>query len=183
MKGDRDLLALRRSLSPDVRIVGDEPAPAAPERKGRKRPKERRQPARRQSPSEHDEQAGLFAWAAREEEVYPELRNLFAIPNGGKRHPAVAVQMKEEGQKAGVPDCFLAAARCEGGQIRHGLFVELKQSDRSNHPSHAQREWFERLRAAGYKVVVCYGEEEARAAILAYLALSVDDRGEEKKGD
>jgi hypothetical protein len=144
--------ALRRSISPDVQIMDNDaqrPAIVTP-------------PA---TPSEHDEQVALFAWAAVNEAVHPELANMFAIPNGGHRHLAVAAMLKQEGVRAGVPDCFLAVRRGQWG----GLFLELKRADRTNHATPAQEQWSERLRAAGYLVVICYGADDAITAIQTYL--------------
>jgi hypothetical protein len=119
--------------------------------------------------SEHDEQCRLFAWASANEAVHPELSMLFAIPNGGARHPAVAAQLKAEGVKAGVPDCLLAVARGErNGKIYNGLFIEMKR--KPNKPTQAQQEWIMRLRYYGYSAVVAYGCDEAISAIMAYLA-------------
>ncbi len=117
------------------------------------------------APLEHDEQSALFAWADAMQDTHPELAMLFAIPNGGARHPAVAAQLKAEGVKAGVPDIMLAVARGRW----HGLFVELKRVDHSNHATSAQRAWIEMLRRYGYSAVVVYGAQAAQQAIMAYL--------------
>jgi hypothetical protein len=116
--------------------------------------------------SEHEEQVALFEWAAREEANHPELAQLFAVPNGGKRHPAVAAQLKAEGTKAGVPDVLLDVAR---GKF-HGLRIEMKRTDRSNGPTPEQKEWIARYRHYGYSAVVCYGAQDAINVITAYLA-------------
>lgn len=126
------------------------------------------------APTEHEEQVALFAWAAAHEAQHPELAMLFSVPNGGERHPAVAAKMKAEGQKAGVPDVCLPVARGDasnGGKVFHGLFVELKKSDHSNHATAAQKEWIDRLRGYGYSAVVCYGADEAIRTITHYLSL------------
>ena len=121
--------------------------------------------------SEHEEQVALFEWAAMAQAEHPELAMLFAIPNGGQRHPAVAAQLKAEGVRAGVPDLFLAVARgISGGKVYHGLFVELKRADHSNHTTAAQNEWIDRLRHYGFAVVVAYGADEAINMITTYLA-------------
>ncbi len=147
--------ALRRSLSPDVEVV-DDGAPLAANAGAL---------GVDVAPLEHDEQAALFAWADAMQGEHPELCMLFAIPNGGHRFPAVAAMLKREGVKAGVPDVFLACARGRW----HGLFVELKRADRSNHATSAQRAWMEMLRRYGYSAVVAYGAQEAQQAIMAYL--------------
>ncbi|RQV98735.1 VRR-NUC domain-containing protein, partial [bacterium] len=88
---------------------------------------------------EHLEQAALFQWTSMNEERIPELKNLFAIPNGGHRHKAVAAKMKAEGVKAGVPDILLACP-CDGF---HGLFIEMKAG--KNRTTKNQNEWIQRL--------------------------------------
>lgn len=42
-------------------------------------------------PHEHNEQAALFHWSVYVENQIPELKLLFAIPNGGHRYKAVAL--------------------------------------------------------------------------------------------
>ena len=123
--------------------------------------------AKKRSQPEHDEQVRLFNWARDNEEEYPELRNMFAIPNGGARHLFVAKKLKAEGVKAGVLDIFLATPRDQGMEKYNGLFIELKYGN--NKPSKHQKEWITRLTLAGYQCEVCYGFEEARSVILEYL--------------
>ena len=118
-------------------------------------------------PTEHEEQVALFQWAEANEGAVPELALLFAVPNGGYRPMATAAMLREEGVKAGVPDVFLPCRRQRYG----GLAIELKRSDHSNHATPAQQEWIERLRAHGYKAVVCYGAQEAIDTIKAYLGI------------
>jgi len=158
----RELAAILAG-NPDIalRNAGDLGAPA-------ERALERGQAGAR---SEHDEQCDLFAWADAAQAAMPELMLMFAIPNGGARHPAVAAQLKAEGVRRGVPDIFLAAIRRgQDGRIYGGLFVELKRADRSNHATPEQRAWIDALREAGYMAIVAYGADEAIAAITAYLA-------------
>ena len=118
-------------------------------------------------PTEHEEQVALFQWTEANEGAVPELALLFAVPNGGYRPMATAAMLREEGVKAGVPDVFLPCRRQRYG----GLAIELKRSDHSNHATPAQQEWIERLRAHGYKAVVCYGAQEAIDTIKAYLGI------------
>ena len=57
-------------------------------------------PSRGRFPKESGEQVQLFKWAAQ----FNTLNTLlFAIPNGGGRHPAEAVHLRRQGVKAGVP--------------------------------------------------------------------------------
>ena len=113
--------------------------------------------------SEHQEQAALFQWAEKLAYQYPELDLMFAIPNGGLRHKAVAIRMKAEGLKAGVPDIFLPVARCG----HHGLFIELKYG--KGKPSTKQVWWLDELQKEDYLAVVCWGWCEAAALIESYL--------------
>ena len=117
-------------------------------------------------PTEHEEQVALFQWAEAHEAQYPSLAMLAAIPNGGYRPMTTAAMLREEGVKAGLPDMALFCQR--GG--KGALFIELKRRDRSNHATDAQRDWIERLRAAEYMAVVCYGAQEAIDVITTYLA-------------
>ena len=112
---------------------------------------------------EHDEQVALFEWASMQECVYPELRLLHAIPNGGWRGWKTGKYLKAEGVKPGVPDICLPVSR----GAYHGLYVEMKFDKNDLTPN--QQSWVLALRQQGYDVVVCWSFEEARAAILAYL--------------
>lgn len=122
-------------------------------------------PRRGQAPTEHEEQSAVIRWAAATTGVRPELRLLFAIPNGGMRDKRTAAMLAAEGVRAGVPDLFLPVAR----QGAFGLWLELKRADRSNHPTPEQCAWVSALRAEGYRAVVCYGAAEAIAALTDYL--------------
>ena len=123
-------------------------------------------------PTEHEEQVALFQWAEANEAQYPSLAMLAAIPNGGYRPMATAAMLKAEGVKAGYPDCFLAVPRPGvNGKGHHGLFLELKRRDRSNHATALQKEWIDRLSQWGYMAVVCYGAQEAIDTIKAYLGI------------
>jgi len=114
--------------------------------------------------TEHQEQVSLFRWADFARARYPELALLFAIPNGGHRHKAVAKRMKAEGVRAGVPDLCLPIPRGPW----HGLFIEMKTA--AGRPSQAQNVWLTALRAQGYRAEVCRGWHAARAVIEAYLS-------------
>ena len=115
-------------------------------------------------PSEHVEQVRLFQWARLAAATHPELRLLYAIPNGGARHPVVAAKLKAEGVKRGVPDICLPVARGKW----HGLYIELKRQ-RGTRPSDDQIMWIASLSNAGYRAVWCRGWEAARAVIENYL--------------
>lgn len=111
--------------------------------------------------TEHDEQVATCQWFHLQ---YPQYRgHLFAIPNGGARHPAVAGKLKAEGVVPGVSDLFLMVARpgCPG------LWIEMKAKD--GRLSEPQKRFQERAQSQGYKAITCYGFEQAKAAIQEYL--------------
>ncbi len=121
--------------------------------------------ARSNCPSEHQEQKALMLWArAQIGKGRKALQNLFAVPNGGHREKAVAGKLKAEGVASGVPDLFLAWPTKQ----HHGLFIEMKRRAKGQ-VSAEQKAWHERLRSAGYCVVIAKGFEEAITAIGRYL--------------
>lgn len=119
--------------------------------------------------SEDKEQEALFEWAAVQSRRYPALEYMFHIPNGGKRDKAVAVAMRRQGVKAGVPDIMLpvAAYLPYVNGISHGLFIEMKAG--KNKPTWKQKMYIEELLEQGYTAVVCYGSAMAAEVIEAYL--------------
>jgi hypothetical protein len=113
----------------------------------------------------------LVTWADGEGgKILPEVKRLYAIPNGGFRHKAVAGKMKAQGVRAGVPDFALDVAR--GGY--HGLRIELKRRVGGT-LSPAQRDWIAWLTDQGYLAVVCKGWEEARDKLIEYLSLEASN--------
>lgn len=117
-------------------------------------------PNKKGQPTEAEEQAALFEWAS----YYPELRFMYAVPNGGSRNIIEAKNLKRQGVKSGVPDICLPVAA--GGY--HGLYIELKVG--KNKPSENQEQWLEYLNKAGYMTKVCYGFQEARETIAGYIS-------------
>jgi len=122
----------------------------------------RLQPYRRK---EHAEQAALFQWAAIHERKHPALQMLFAVPNGGHRHKAVAAAMKREGVKRGVPDVFLLYP-ADGF---HGLAIEMKRAGGKASPE--QIDWIGRLTNAGYRAEICKGFDQAVSVVCDYLKI------------
>lgn len=113
---------------------------------------------------ESEEQQALIQWTELQMNKYPELELLFHIPNGGKRHIAVAKKLKAEGVKSGVPDLCLPVPKREF----HGMYIEMKVP--GNSPTKNQKVWIKNLKAQGYYVVVCYGWEKAAEELKKYLA-------------
>lgn len=115
-------------------------------------------------PKEHDEQKALMRWVDLMAPQMPLLHLLYAVPNGGDRHPATAARLKAEGVKPGVPDLHLPVSR----RGYHGLYIEMKRQ-KGGRLSPEQKQWKDDLQNQGHRVEVCHGFEEARDALLDYL--------------
>lgn len=130
-------------------------------------------PSSHRGPSSEDaHQVALFLWAGMNEGLYPDLRKLYAVPNGGQRNKIVAAKLKAQGVRAGVPDIQLDVAR----HGFHGLRIELKRpanktlGQRAGTLSEEQRDRIADLRADGFRAEVCYGWEAARDVLVEYLS-------------
>jgi len=117
--------------------------------------------------SEHDEQVSLMKWCSLSYGKFPQLKAIFAIPNGGHRHITVASKMKAEGVKSGVPDLMLPFP----SNGYNGLFIEMKRRKGGKLSDH-QKEWRNMLYGYGYLVRVCEGWEVARNELIEYLTPS-----------
>jgi hypothetical protein len=94
---------------------------------------------------------------------------IYHVPNGGHRHKLVAIKLKGQGVKAGVPDLVLPMAR--GGYF--GLYLEFKATAPNDAAvSASQHAWIRRLNDQGYLAVVCRGHFDAMEQIRAYLQLA-----------
>ncbi len=93
---------------------------------------------------------------------------IYHVPNGGQRHKLVAIKLKEQGVKAGVPDLVLPMAR--GGYF--GLYLEFKATAPNDAAvSASQHAWIHQLNEQGYLAIVCRGHFDAMEQIRAYLKL------------
>lgn len=116
------------------------------------------------SGSEYGEQAALFCWCNINKEKYPDLKWLFAIPNGGLRDRITAGRLKATGVKSGVPDIMLPIRRGSFG----GLWIELKKPGKHRIEEN-QLEWIAFLIGQGYCACVCVGWIAAKDKIVNYL--------------
>ncbi len=122
--------------------------------------------------TEHDEQVKVVEWIDAHLNAYDDLCMFTANPMGGFRSKATAAKLKAEGVRAGVPDMMLLASRRGAdGRHWHGLFIELKRADKSNHATPMQKLWIENLLSRGYMAIVCYGAESAIATLRHYLEM------------
>ena len=117
---------------------------------------------------EHESQVAVINWCRMARKDYPEAQRIFAIPNGGARHVAVAIKLKAEGVRQGVPDLCLPVPR---GHY-HGLYIEMKA--KPNRLTDEQERELDSLRAAGYLAVVCWNSIEAIVEIASYLDAGKD---------
>ena len=122
--------------------------------------------------TEHEEQVRLFQWAELAAGRYPELREMFAVPNFsgrlGKATARHSAQLNAEGRKAGVEDIMLLVPR----GAYHGLLIEMKRVNAV--PSDVrpeQRAWHDAHRERGFCVWVCKGFEDARKVLVDYLSM------------
>jgi VRR-NUC domain len=119
---------------------------------------------------ETSQQIALMCWAGLNQNLYPQLKWLHAIPNANS-HRIVA-----EGVRAGVSDVFLPFATVNEtipSDGYFGLYIEMKIEKRRNQKngglSQDQIDFIDYARKAGYKCCVCYSWIEAKNAILEYL--------------
>lgn len=98
-------------------------------------------------PTEHEEQVNFVRWFRLQ---FPRVM-IFAVPNGGDRHAAVAAKMRAEGVTPGVPDLFIPDWR---------LFVEMKRR-KGGRVTPEQKRVMEHLEMAGYTCAVARGFDEA----------------------
>ncbi len=131
------------------------------------------------SGTEQGHQTALFAWSALPavRDKYPELKWMFAVPNGGLRDKITSGRLKAAGLKAGIWDIFLPVPRIEYlekdnqyGPLQHihwcGLFIEMKKKGNNTTPEQIA---FGAAMANNYKLEVCWSWIEARDAIIKYL--------------
>lgn len=114
---------------------------------------------------EHVEQKQLFRWTRLHEDRLPELKLLFAVPNGGQRHLFVAKKLQAEGVKPGVLDVWFPVPRAGF----HGLVIEMKAPGKLKETSDAQKWWLARLTEQGYCAVVHDTWQAAWNTLVRYL--------------
>jgi hypothetical protein len=147
-------------------------------------------------PREHDEQRTVIDWANWASHQTPELRLLFAIPNGGwlvggdvkeisipfKDEEGEIPFRDEEGETKSLRFKIAAKLKAEGLKVGvpdlcwpiarggyHGLFIEMKRRE-GGVPSKEQKWWIDHLAEQGYLARVCYGSQQAIETIQKYLA-------------
>lgn len=144
--------------------ISSKPLSTAGAKPAGRRSKGRRGGGRKWIESEHELQVAVFRWASMAQCTMPELRWMFAVPNGmAARSPVTVSRMKAEGLRNGVLDVWLPAPR----RGYTGLVIEHKHG--SNTLTKEQKEWAAALAAFGWLVVVSYSFDESKRAIEDYL--------------
>lgn len=115
-------------------------------------------------PTEHAIQCAFFEWVRLSESAHPELRLMFAVPNGGMRNIVTAVKLKKEGCKSGIPDVLMPFPVSP----YIGLAIEFKRGKKGV-ISDAQHDYICLLMQAGWRVEVCRDTESAIAIVKDYL--------------
>jgi hypothetical protein len=120
----------------------------------------------RQDP-EHQLQSVFVAWARLEATLrrYPELDDLYAVPNFNLMGKLWGAYFNEEGRKRGQLDLVIPHAR--GGF--HAAYLESKSEN--GKPSKEQLQRMAALIAAGNKVYLCFSAEGLKKAAIEYLTM------------
>lgn len=108
-------------------------------------------------PTEHQEQRHVCAWLTARSIGY------FAMPNAAKRSVRVAAMLKAEGMVKGAPDLVLLPAPRLEPLAR--VAIEMKRQ-KGGRVSPEQKAFHERMRAAGWIVLVAHGAGDAIAQLL-----------------
>lgn len=127
------------------------------------------------SGTEHGHQAALFAYFALAENQirWPEVKWMFAVPNGGQRSAISGARLKAEGVKPGVPDIIFPLRRYPFS----GLVLEMKKpvmkKIKNGGVSDEQIAYIGFLISQEFKCEICYSWEEARDVIIKYYDLGM----------
>ena len=116
--------------------------------------------------SEHEIQKEYFRLLKSEEHKHPAIPYIFSIPNGGARHIKVAMKMKAEGVKRGVPDIFIPYVVGGFG----GAWIETKTQDGRLSPH--QKE-YKKFLETQYKHYLCRSVTEMFEATENYLKIKL----------
>jgi hypothetical protein len=164
-KSDAELLRLHEQRTRGATKNGVALGPGSPLRPD-PRPRERHHRSPSQ-PDEHEIQVAFFANIDDEGEQKrrPALAFVFAVPNGGKRAPAVAAKLKAEGVRRGVPDVW-----CPVPRDRYcGLVIEFKRPGAATTPE--QADWLAALARVGWCTQLHTIPTEAFRELCDYLDL------------
>ncbi len=112
--------------------------------------------------SEFTVQSSYFDWLEWERPIARQY--CFAIPNGGSRHPAEAINLKRQGVTRDIPDVFHSIP----SNGYHGLYIEFKRVDKRK-LSDGQEKKFKLFTEIGYRCELCATLEEAKHVFDEYI--------------
>lgn len=115
--------------------------------------------------SEHGDQVYLFTFIEMYKDRYPDLKGVFAIPNGGLRTKFQGKWLVDEGMRKGVPDVMCIKSV---GEFR-GLVIEMKFG--KNKQTKEQKEWQDQFEQNGWLYLVCKSGDEAIRKLFDYLRI------------
>ncbi len=128
--------------------------------------------------SEHEIQVAVFDVLRLNESKYPFLKWIYAVPNGGSRHPAVAGKLKAEGVKRGISDICIpfpnTPLNAEHSPKYSGAYIEMKAG--KNKPTPEQKEFLDFIETQGYKGIVARSSDEALDFIEYYCGIKLRGR-------
>lgn len=125
--------------------------------------------------TEHDIQASLFNYCTIFENQFPQLKTMFAIPNGfwaagsGKRKFALMNKYKAEGLKPGIPDICLPLPSADGKW--NVLFLECKKPGEKLNDN--QKKIHQLFNSKGIRVEIFYSRSEALNIISNHLKIKL----------
>ena len=97
--------------------------------------------------------------------MFPVLKAIYAVPNGGHRDVRTAVKLKREGVKSGVWDvCVPIPSRKMGAP---GMYIEFKAG--KNGLTDNQKAFQNLLEPLGFHFVVAYNPNYAESKLKDYL--------------
>lgn len=114
-------------------------------------------------PTETKIQQGIIKWAKMQSCAQPELKLLYAIPNGANVPIVNRKRLVAEGMKKGIPDLCLPIPRRDYG----ALYIEVKTQ--KGNLSKDQKEMINLLEQNGNCVIVVRTVFQAVDGIMSYL--------------
>lgn len=113
--------------------------------------------------SEHDEQSAFFDILRLNESKIPCLQWIYAVPNGGQRHPAVAGKLRREGVKPGIFDVHIPIPQYPAA----GGWIEFKFGKNKLTPT--QEKFLAHLISNNYQYAVVRTCDEGLEFVEKYL--------------
>lgn len=120
--------------------------------------------------TEHDIQATFFDWVRLKEKHDWRFSLIFAVPNGGHRHPVVARKLQREGARAGVPDVLIMVPGTYAEKAYPGAVIEFKS--KSGALTDNQSGMLHLINKAGFLVSVMRHPDHAISFIESYFGIT-----------